>query len=98
MPHRAPYLAPASIPVDPLVRLSAGELASAIRRKAVSCVETMRAYLDHIERVNGAVNALISLRDRATCSPKPRKRTRRWPVANTTAGCTGCRRRRRISR
>ncbi|HDR8925556.1 TPA: amidase [Burkholderia vietnamiensis] len=66
MPHGAPYLAPASIPVDPLVRLPAGELASAIRRKAVSCVETMRAYLDHIERVNGAVNALISLRDRAT--------------------------------
>ncbi|WP_321967273.1 amidase [Burkholderia cepacia] len=65
MPHGAPQLlAPASIPVDPIVRLSAGELASAIRGKAVSCVETMRAYLDHVERVNGAVNAIVALRDR----------------------------------
>ncbi|MGY4730598.1 amidase [Burkholderia pyrrocinia] len=65
MPHGAPLLlAPASIPVDPIVRLSAGELASAIRGKAVSCVETMRAYLDHVERVNGAVNAIVALRER----------------------------------
>ncbi|KVN20594.1 amidase [Burkholderia stagnalis] len=65
MPHGAPSLsAPASIPVDPIVRLSATELASAIRRKAVSCVETMNAYLDHIERVNGAVNAIVALRER----------------------------------
>ncbi|WP_310678032.1 amidase family protein, partial [Burkholderia multivorans] len=65
MPHGAPsLLAPASVPVDPIVRLSAGELASAIRSKAVSCVETMRAYLDHIERVNGAVNAIVALRER----------------------------------
>ncbi|KWZ29812.1 amidase [Burkholderia anthina] len=64
MPHGAPqFLAPASISVDPIVRLSAGELAAAIRSKAVSCVETMRAYLDHIERVNGAVNAIVALRE-----------------------------------
>ncbi|MCA3827141.1 MAG: amidase, partial [Burkholderia sp.] len=51
MPHGASQLlAPASISVDPIVRLSAGELATAIRSKAVSCVETMRAYLDHVER------------------------------------------------
>ncbi|MCA3935071.1 amidase family protein, partial [Burkholderia sp.] len=65
MPHGASQLlAPASISVDPIVRLSAGELATAIRSKAVSCVETMRAYLDHVERVNGAVNAIVALRDR----------------------------------
>ena len=65
-PHaarRPQLLAPASIPVDPIVRLSAGG-ASAIRGKAVSCVETMRAYLDHVERVNGAINAIVALRDR----------------------------------
>lgn len=65
MPHGAPsHLASASLSVDPIVRLSAGELASAIRRNAVSCVETMRAYLDHIDRVNGAINAIVALRDR----------------------------------
>ncbi|KVN92520.1 amidase [Burkholderia ubonensis] len=65
MPHGAPpLLAPASIPVDPIVRLSASALASAIRRKDVSCVETMNAYLDHIARVNGALNAIVALRDR----------------------------------
>ncbi|WP_179402063.1 amidase [Burkholderia guangdongensis] len=65
MPHGAPsLLAPASVPIDPIVRLSAGELASAIRRKEVSCVDTMSAYLDHIARVNGAVNAIVALRER----------------------------------
>ncbi len=65
MPHGAPsFLAPASVPVDPIVRLPAGELAGAIRRKEVSCVETMAAYLDHIARVNGAINAIVALRDR----------------------------------
>lgn len=55
-----------SVPLDPLVALPAHALSEAIRRKTVSCVETMRAYLDHIERVNGAVNAIVALRERAT--------------------------------
>ncbi|WP_323121181.1 amidase [Burkholderia alba] len=52
-------------PLDPIVEMPAHALSDAIRRKAVSCVETMRAYLDHIERVNGAINAIVALRDRA---------------------------------
>lgn len=55
---------PASL--DPIVRMPAHELAAAIKRKDVSCVETMRAYLDHIERVNGRVNAIVALRERGT--------------------------------
>lgn len=52
-----------SMPSDPLVGMPAHALAAAIRRKDVSCVETMRAYLTHIERVNGDVNAIVALRE-----------------------------------
>ncbi|KVE32622.1 amidase [Burkholderia sp. TSV86] len=51
--------------LDPIVEMPAHRLADMIRRKEVSCVETMRAYLDHIERVNGEINAIVALRERA---------------------------------
>ncbi len=46
-----------------LVLLDAVELATAIRRRTVSCVEVMAAYLDHINRMNPHVNAIVTLRD-----------------------------------
>ena len=64
MPHGARSFAPASIPSTRSCACRRASLASAIRGKAVSCVETMRAYLDHVERVNGAINAIVALRDR----------------------------------
>ncbi|HJQ07831.1 MAG TPA: amidase [Nocardioides sp.] len=48
-----------------IVDWSAAELSVAIRRQVVSCVEVMTAYLDHIDAVNPAVNAIVSLRPRA---------------------------------
>ncbi len=51
--------------VSSLVQLRAVELANAIRAKSVSCVEVMTAFLDHIERINPHVNAIVSLQDRA---------------------------------
>jgi len=39
-------------------------LAAAIKNKKVSCVEVMTAYLDHIERINPKVNAIVSLQPR----------------------------------
>jgi amidase len=39
-------------------------LAAAIRSRKVSCVEVMTAYLDHIERLNPKVNAIVALQDR----------------------------------
>ncbi|MEV6358173.1 amidase [Streptomyces hydrogenans] len=42
----------------------AAELSVAIRRRVVSCVEVMTSFLDHIERVNPAVNAIVGLRPR----------------------------------
>ena len=40
-------------------------LADTIRSRQVSCVEVMTNYLDHIERINPKVNAIVALQDRA---------------------------------
>src|SRR5712691_10752926 len=48
-----------------IVMMDAGELAGAIRARKVSCVEVMAAYLDHIDRLNPKVNAIVALQDRA---------------------------------
>ncbi|ALU87958.1 amidase [Herbaspirillum rubrisubalbicans] len=48
--------------MDQLVTLDALALSDAIRRKKVSCREVMQAYLQHIEKVNPHVNAIVSLR------------------------------------
>ncbi|MEO7079614.1 MAG: amidase [Rhodococcus sp. (in: high G+C Gram-positive bacteria)] len=54
---------PSDAPSD-LVMRDALELSGMIKRREVSCVETMTTYLDHIELHNGTVNAIIALRDR----------------------------------
>jgi len=43
--------------------MSAVELARAIRARTVSCAEVMATFLDHIDRLNPRVNALVSLQD-----------------------------------
>ncbi len=43
----------------------AAELSVAIRQRQVSCREVMEAHLDHIDRVNPRVNAIVNLRPRA---------------------------------
>lgn len=50
--------------VPDIVGLDARRLSQAIHARAVSCVEVMTAYLDHIERVNPVVNAIVSLEPR----------------------------------
>ncbi|MFC7534023.1 amidase [Actinoplanes sp. GCM10030250] len=50
---------------DRIVDWNAAELSAAIRTRAVSCAEVMAAHLDHIDRVNPEVNAIVSLRPRA---------------------------------
>ncbi|MGA7873835.1 MAG: amidase family protein, partial [Candidatus Binatus sp.] len=47
-----------------IVMLDAVALSRAIKRKQVSCVEVMDAYLEHVERVNPRVNAIVSLQPR----------------------------------
>jgi amidase len=55
---------PAPAQSSSLVMMSARALADAIRARQVSCVEVMTAYLEHIERINPLVNAIVALRDR----------------------------------
>lgn len=99
MPERlAPSPRSPSMPFDPIVDMPAHTLAEAIRRKDVSCVETMRAYLAHIERVNADVNAIVALREPDALLAEAAQRTRRLRAASTRAGCTACRRRRRTWR
>jgi amidase len=43
----------------------AAELSVAIRQRTVSCREVMTAHLDHIERLNPVVNAIVGLRPRS---------------------------------
>jgi amidase len=52
------------VPSD-IVMMDAGALAAAIRARKVSCVEVMTAFLDHIDRLNPRVNAIVALQDRA---------------------------------
>ncbi|GIH03733.1 amidase [Rhizocola hellebori] len=42
---------------------SAVDLSEQIRRREVSCVEVMRAYLERIEALNPRVNAIVALRE-----------------------------------
>ncbi|WP_322104583.1 amidase [Paraburkholderia sp. J41] len=53
-----------STPRD-LVMADALQLSQWIRLRKISCREVMSAFLDHIERVNPAANAIVSLRERA---------------------------------
>jgi amidase len=50
--------------MDPIITLSACALSDAIARRSVSCREVMTAYLDRIEAVNPAVNAIVALQPR----------------------------------
>jgi amidase len=57
-----------------IVMMDGHELSQAIAAKRVSCAEVMTAYLDHIERFNPKVNAIVSLRDRADLMNEARDR------------------------
>lgn len=57
-----------------LVMLDATALAGAIHTRAVSCVEVMTAYLDHIAKLNGSVNAIVALQDREHLLAQARER------------------------
>lgn len=49
---------------ESIIGLYAWELSEKIKSREVSCVEVMQAYLDHIEKTNPAVNAIVALQDR----------------------------------
>ena len=57
-----------------IVRMSGVALSDVIRSRQVSCVEVMSAYLDHIERFNPTVNAIVALADRGQLLQRARER------------------------
>jgi amidase len=59
-----------------LVLMDACGLSQAIAAKQVSCREVMAAYLDHIERFNPKVNAIISLQPREALLQQAEERDR----------------------
>jgi len=56
-----------------IVDMGAVELSSAIRTRAVSCVEVMTAFLDRIEALNPRVNAIVALQDRGDLIAQARR-------------------------
>src|SRR5262245_11070366 len=74
MSHVHSQAGPAQARSTSLVMMDARALASAIRARDVSCVEVMTTYLDHIERINPHVNAIVALRDRAALLAEAREK------------------------
>jgi len=62
--HAVAQKALAGSRTNDLVTMDATTLASVIHSRKASCVEVMTAYLDHIERVNPKVNAIVALQER----------------------------------
>src|SRR5271170_5502728 len=60
--------------VSDIVMMDAGALADAIAARRVSCVEVMGAYLDHIDALNPAVNAIVALQERQGLIVQARER------------------------
>jgi len=55
---------PTARSVPDMVMMDALSLSKAIRAKQVSCTEVMETFLDHIDRMNPSVNAIVSLQPR----------------------------------
>ncbi|HVO45764.1 MAG TPA: amidase [Steroidobacteraceae bacterium] len=68
--------APAPAPAHPsdIVMMDATTLASTIHSRRASCVEVMTAHLDHIDRINPQVNAIVALQDRGALLAQARER------------------------
>ena len=84
--HKPPFPEASAI-----CRLTAVELARQIRERRIPVVEVVGAFLDRIEAVNGAVNAIVSLRGRAEFLPRPTAADLGWPTAPSPGRCSACR-------
>ena len=76
MPHTNLGPSPLSTALRPpdIVMLDGIALSDALRLRKVSCIEVMTAYLDHIEKLNPYVNAIVALQDRAALLAEARER------------------------
>jgi hypothetical protein len=74
-----------------VVMLDAVTLSNAIHTRQLSCVEVMTAYLDHIERLNPKVNAIVALEDRGRLISQATERDAQLARWNPWGRCTGSR-------
>ena len=72
--YSAPAEAVTKSRANALVLMDASTLSKAIHSRKISCVEVMTAYLDHIERLNAKVNAIVALQDRESLMALARER------------------------
>lgn len=72
--HTAPKITATAGRMNELVMLDAVSLAGVIHARRASCVEVMTAYLDHIEKLNPRVNAIVALQDREALLAQARER------------------------
>jgi amidase len=71
----APAHAAAAAPHIPeIVAMDAITLQNAIQTRKVSCVEVMTAYLDHIDKFNPKVNAIVARQDRGELLTQSKER------------------------
>jgi len=59
-----------------IVMMDAVTLADAIGARQISCVEVMTAYLDHIDKINPRINAIVALLDRTALLAQSAERDR----------------------
>jgi amidase len=62
------------MPISDIVMMDARSLAVAIAARKLSCAEVMTAYLDHIERFNPQVGAIVALQERGGLLAQARAR------------------------
>src|SRR5437879_658953 len=76
MPNSSSSLPPhdAAARLSDIVMMDGIALAGAIRSRQISCVEVMSAYLEHIEKMNPHVNAIVALQDRSVLLAQSRER------------------------
>ena len=60
------------MPAD-ITELSASQLSAAIRQRQISCLETMQAYLERIERYNPVYNAIVNLAEQDSLLDQARR-------------------------
>ncbi|HEY2052078.1 MAG TPA: amidase [Caulobacteraceae bacterium] len=72
--HSSPDAARVGPEASDIVQMDAHALSEAIATRRISCVEVMGAYLDHIERLNPRVNAIVALQDRPALIAQARER------------------------
>lgn len=74
-----------------ILTLTAVELSTLIRTREITCREVMARYLEHIERNNPQVNAIVSLRNKNELLKEAEEKIAHCKTGNIMAGYMGSR-------